>query len=294
MDKATLESFVAVAELLSFSKAAEKMHITQPAISKRIANLESLLASELFIRQGKDIQLSYSGQVFLQHAQNILQAISDSQIAVHNTKTQVAGTLTVGISHHIGLHRMPNTLKTFSDSFPDVQLQLQFIRSEEAPALILSDELELAIVTLPDTTPERIQIQTLWNDPLQLVVSGSHELAKLQNHQPIHIELLSQHNAILPNFDTYTGKIIQQVFQQQRVGIKHYIETNNLETIRMMTAIGLGWSVLPRSMLNKQLQGLILEGNIRIPNRKLGIMQRESRVISTAAQAFINTLKQEV
>lgn len=290
MDKTTLESFVTIAELRSFSKAAEKLHITQPAISKRIANLEQQLNSYLFIRDNKNIELSYSGQVFLQHAQAILQAMRDSQIAVQNTKTQIAGNLAIGISHHIGLHRMPSILKTFTDSFPDVHLQLRFITSEEAAGLIQADELDIAIVTLPETAPEKVLITTLWQDPLQIVVAGNHELTKQLDEHRISIAKLSQYPAILPSFDSYTGQLIQPLFKNTPI-IRH-IETNNLETIRMMTIIGLGWAVLPRSMLNKQLQGLSLENTIRLPSRKLGIMQRATKITSRSAQAFIHTLQQ--
>lgn len=289
MDKTSLESFISVAELRSFSKAAEKLHITQPAISKRIASLEQQLGSKLFIRDSKQIELSYSGQVFLPHAHAILQAMRDSQIAVQNTKTQIAGNLAVGISHHIGLHRMPSILKTFTDNFPDVHLQLRFITSEEAASLIQSDELEIAIITLPEKAPDKIQATILWQDPLQIVVAGNHELTEQLIDHRISIEDLSRYPAILPSFDSYTGQLIQPLFQHTPI-IRH-IETNNLETIRIMTTIGLGWAVLPRSMLNSQLQGLGLAGDLRLPSRKLGIMQRESRIISSPAQAFIQTLK---
>lgn len=290
MDKTTLESFVAIAELGSFSKAADKLYITQPAISKRIANLEQLLNSDLFIRDNKSVELSYSGQVFLQHAQTILQAMHDSQIAVQNTKTQIAGNLSIGISHHIGLHRMPSILKTFTDNFPDVHLQLRFITSEEAAGLIQADELDIAIVTLPETAPEKVAITTLWQDPLQIVVAGNHELTKQLDDHRISIAKLSQYPAILPSFDSYTGQLIQPLFKNTPI-IRH-IETNNLETIRMMTIIGLGWAVLPRNMLNNQLQGLSLTNSLRLPSRKLGIMQREAKIISNSAQAFIDTLQQ--
>lgn len=290
MDKTTLESFITIAELRSFSKAANKLHITQPAISKRIANLEQQLNSQLFIRDNKNIELSYAGQVFLQHAQAILQAMRDSNIAVQNTKTQIAGNLSIGISHHIGLHRMPSILKTFTDNFPDVHLQLRFITSEEAANLIQTDELDIAIVTLPETAPDKVQITTLWQDPLQIVVAGNHELTKQLDEHRISIAKLSQYPAILPSFDSYTGQLIQPLFKNTPI-IRH-IETNNLETIRMMTTIGLGWAVLPRSMLNNQLQGLSLENNLRLPSRRLGIMQREAKIISSSAEAFIHTLQQ--
>lgn len=291
MDKAALESFVAVAELRSFSKAAEKMHITQPAISKRIANLETQIASELFIRQGKDIQLTPNGQIFLTHAQQIINAINDSLTAIQNNQSKITGTLKLGISHHIGLHRIPNTLKRFSENHPDVHLQIKFVTSEEAIKLVSNDELEIAVTTLPNHAEPNITTIELWSDPLQFVISSRHELAKQFLNQRPTLAELSQQPAILPNLNSFTGKIIRDVLQQQNTPINHHIETNNLETIRMMISIGLGWGVLPRTMINNQLQGFMLNEEQQIAARKLGLIHHNNRIKSNAAKAFISTIQ---
>lgn len=293
MDRTSIESFILTAELSSFSKAAEKMHITQPAISKRIANLEKQLGSELLSRSNKEVQLTAAGIVFLQHARQLIAAMNDCQIAIQNTQEHIAGNLKVGISHHIGLHRLPPYLKVFTDTFPQVHLQIQFITSEEASELIQNDQLEIALITLPASTPTKMHMQNLWPDPLQIVVSGKHALAKQQHQNRLTLEELSQHPAILPSFDSYTGQLIEQLFTEHDVSINHYIETNNLETIRMMTSIGLGWTVLPRSMLNKQLQSLILQPDIRLPSRSLGFIHHQSRILSRAANAFLQTLSKQ-
>src|SRR5690554_842328 len=293
MDRTSIESFILTAELGSFSKAAEKLHITQPAISKRIANLEKQLGSELLLRSNKEVQLTSAGVVFLQHARKLIAAMNDCQIAIQNTQEHIAGNLKIGISHHIGLHRLPPYLKLFTDTFSQVHLQIQFITSEEASELIQNDQLEIALITLPATTPAKMHMQSIWTDPLQIVVSGKHPLAKQQQQKHLSLQELSLHPAILPSFNSYTGQLIQQLFTQHGVDINHYIETNNLETIRMMTSIGLGWTVLPRSMLNKQLQSLILEHSIRLPSRNLGFLRHQSRILSRAASAFLQTLSKQ-
>ena len=290
MDRASLESFILVAEHQSFSRAAELQHITQPAISKRITNLEKLFDAQLLARHNKAVQLTHSGAVLLQHAHKLIEAMNDCQTAVRNTRQKIAGNLKLGVSHHIGLHRLPTFLKMFADIFPQVQLQIRFIDSEEAVPLIHSGTLELAIITLADKPPAFIQQQTIWHDPLHFVVSGDHDLALRNTDRPTSLAELSDCPAILPGSNTQTGQLIRALFQRHGLEINHYIETNNLETIRMMTSIGLGWTVLPRTMLNKQLQGLILDQSIRPPTRKLGYLHHRSRVISAAAEAFINTL----
>lgn len=293
MDRASLESFILVAENRSFSRAAEQQHITQPAISKRIHNLETLLGAQLLMRQHKTVQLTHSGTIFLQHAHRLIEAMNDCQTAIRNTRQKIAGNLKLGVSHHIGLHRMPAFLKMFATIFPDVQLKIRFIDSEEAPSLIQSGALELAIATLPDTPPTHIYQQTIWDDPLHFVVSGDHPLAQLNARQRLSLADLCPHAAILPGNNTHTGQLVQQLFRDQQLSLEHFIETNNLETIRMMVSIGLGWAVLPRTMLNNQLQGLILDQQTKIPARRLGLLHHHSRVLSTAAEAFIQTLQSQ-
>lgn len=291
VDKTSLESFILIAEYHSFSRAAEKLHITQPAISKRIANLESQLNTSLLVRNNKDVQLTQSGHIFLQHARKLIEAMNDCQTAVRNIQPTVAGNLKIGISHHIGLHRLPEFLKSFTDTFPEVHLQIRFITSEEATTLIQGDELEIALTTLPQEAPAKIHMQNLWPDPLHIVVAGNHPLAQQQSGTRLSLQTLSQYPAILPSFNTYTGQLIQQLFSEQKLTINHYIETNNLETIRMMTSIGLGWTALPRTMLNNQLQSLILTQDIRLPCRNLGYLHHHARILSSAASAFIQTLQ---
>ena len=290
MDRASLESFMLIAELHSFSRAAEQQHITQPAISKRIANLESILGTRLLTRHKRQIQLTHSGQVFLHHARALIEQMNDCQTAVQNTRQKIAGKLKLGVSHHIGLHRLPDFLKMFTDAFPDVQLQLRFINSEAAIGMIQTAELEIALTTLAEKPPATIYQQTVWQDPLHFVVSGSHALTAINDRKKLTLEMLCGHPAILPDKESHTGQIIHRLFRQHDLTINHFTETNNLETIRMMTSIGLGWTVLPRTMLNRQLQGLILENKTPGLKRQLGYVHHKSRILSNTAQAFLHTL----
>ncbi len=283
MDKTSLETFLILAREQSFSRTAEKMNITQPAISKRIANLELSLNSQLIDRIGKKTSLTHSGIVLQQHAKQLLQSMHDCQTAINNIEGQIEGTLKIGVSHHIGLHRLPPSLKKFSNQYPDVQLKIQFVDSEKAYQLINDGELEIALATLSPTKNKHIYQQTIWNDPLTFVVSGDHPLASEQN---IQLQTLASHPAILPSSNSYTGQLVEQLFKQHDCKINYHIETNYLETIRMMVSVGLGWAVLPRTMLNRQLHGLHIN-NTQL-TRQLGYLFHRNRTLSNASRAFIN------
>lgn len=289
MEKTSLETFIKVAEEASFSKAAEKLYITQPAISKRIANLEADLGTSLFERIGKTVQLTPSGEILLIRARQLLESMRDCKTEIQNLGENIEGTLKLGVSHHIGLHRLPPYLKHYSQAYPKVQLKIHFIDSEQAHPLIQSGELEIALTTLGQKKIDHIHQETIWKDPLTFVVSDNHILAKMNEIKLLELKDLAQFPAILPGNTTYTGQLIQKLFLQENETINYHIETNYLETIKMMVSIGLGWAVLPRTMINKELRGLQM--NINNLSRNLGYMIHQSRTTSNSTSALIKTLK---
>ena len=132
MDTLALESFVAVADEGSFSRAAERLFVTQPAVSKRISGLEEDLGVALFDRLGRQLSLTEAGSTLLVSARRILSDIADSRDAIHSLGDQVAGRLRLATSHHIGIHRLPPVLKAFTQRYPNVALDLLFLDSELA------------------------------------------------------------------------------------------------------------------------------------------------------------------
>ncbi|MDH5778224.1 MAG: LysR family transcriptional regulator, partial [Gammaproteobacteria bacterium] len=132
MDLNNLTTFVAVAETGSFSQTSEQLFLTQPAISKRIAALEDELGTSLFDRIGRSVSLTEAGQALLPRAHKILLEVEDSRRAISNLSGNISGKLSIGTSHHIGLHRLPPVLRQFNIAYPDVELDIHFMDSEEA------------------------------------------------------------------------------------------------------------------------------------------------------------------
>jgi len=288
MDFANLQAFIAVAEQHSFSLASQQLFLTQPAISKRIAALESELGTPLFDRIGRQVQLTEAGKALLPRARQILQELEDSRREIRNLSGKIAGRLSLGTSHHIGLHRLPGVLRTYTRDYPEVELDLQFMDSEQVCRDVLHGELELGVVTLPLSPPTELKTQPVWADPLAVVVSADHPLAHNTN---VTTAMLLEYPAILPMRGTFTRELVEQAFQ--RADSDHALQvklaTNYLETIKMMVSIGLGWSVLPRTMLSKELYA------VHIPQlelqRQLGVVWHAGRTLSNAASAMLSCLQ---
>ena len=237
LDTQALTAFVAVAETGSFSEAAERLFITQPAVSKRIALLESQLDTRVFDRIRKKVFLTEAGNELLPRARTILQSLKDARQAVHDLGGDISGKLAIAFSHHIGLHRLPPYLKQFSSQHHDVNLDISFEDSEQAYNTVLEGAVELAVITLsPEQHPDIIETP-LWHDPLVFVCSQDHPLHLRDN---VTLEELSSMDAIHPGQNTYTGKIVNQLFTQRGIAFKSSMTTNYLETIKMMVSIGLG------------------------------------------------------
>lgn len=292
MDSTTLKTFVTIAELGSFSMAAEQLHLTQPAISKRIASLEQELETRLFDRISRQITLTEAGRILYQRAHHILQELDDSRREIANLAQHVSGRLTIATSHHIGLHRLPPVLKTYVASYPDVELDIRFMDSEAACYAVQHGDLELAIVTLPLEYSDEIKTKVIWQDPLSLVIGPTHPLRRLlkstNGKHALRLEELLTYSAILPGETTFTRQLIMNALQDQTSKLKVGMSTNYLETIKMLVSVGLGWSVLPQSMIDKDLLAVSVRG-FQL-KRQLGIVWHASRTLSNACHAMIRTV----
>lgn len=286
MEIAELKAFVAVAESGSFSQAAIQLYLTQPAISKRISLLESTLNCQLFDRIGRQVLLTEAGRDLLPRANRILLEMEDMRRALSNLSGEVCGTLKIGTSHHIGLHRLPPVLKNFSRMYPEVTLDIQFIDSEMAFDLVMHGKLELGIVTLPPDDNGGLKNISIWQDPLAFMVAADHPLASKKN---LTLQSLAGYPAILPSMSTFTRRIVEGLFQEHDLRINVPISTNYLETIKMMASIGLGWTVLPATMLDDDVKALPIK-SVAL-DRTLGVVYHPGHSLSNAAKAVLDLLQ---
>ena len=285
MDESQLQAFVAINKHGSFTAAANSLHLTQPAISKRVAALELQLGSPLFDRVGRNARLTDTGHKLLPLAENMLISFSNIRKAADNMKQEIAGSLSLGTSHHIGLHRLPPVLRQYTKLYPDVELALHFVDSEDGVKGVESGLLEMAIITLPTNTPKSLTATRVWDDPLALVVGKMHALASKDS---VDVEELAKHEAILPGVNTYTRTLLEEKLALTGYKLRIGLSTNFLETNKMMASIGLGWTIIPETMLDKTVVKVgIKKIDLR---RKLGYVTHDDMTLSNATKAMIGLL----
>jgi len=286
MDIAALQAFVEVADHQSFSEAAETLYLTQPAVSKRVAQLERELGARLFDRIGRRISLTNAGSELLPRARRLINDARDLKRLVSDLSGEVRGRLVMGTSHHIGLHRLPPALKRYTEQFPKVELDIRFMDSEAACRAVETGDLELAIVTLPPEQPPNLHLQTVWDDPLAFMVGLDHPLA---NRTKVKLTELLTYPAVLPGTTTYTRGILEQAVRGAGIELNVAMATNYLETLHMLVATGLGWSLLPATVLNDEVRELKVEG-MQL-SRQLGAVTHQKRSLSNAASEMVRTCK---
>ena len=287
MDIQNIRAFLMVAEMRSFSRAAEKLFITQPAISKRISTLEFALDCQLFDRLGKSVHLTQAGEALIPSYQRIVSELAETQRIISNLRTEVSGHLKFGTSHHIGLHRLPPVLRQYTRKYPKVELDIQFMDSEQASALILKGSIELALITLPDAVEKPLTTIPVWSDPMECVVAKDHILA---NQDQITRQQLAEHGVLIQSHSTHTRNIIDHALELDE-NTNIIMESNYLETIKAMIQNGLGWGVLPQSMIDNSLHQLKIKG-VRM-HRQLGFLLHELRTLSSPANALLDTLRSQ-
>ncbi len=296
MDTQSLQAFISVAETESFSIAAQRLHLTQPAVSKRIANLEEALDVQLFDRLPRKAILTPAGEALLPKARHIMTELMDIKTELASLSGDVSGTLRIGTSHHIGLHHLPHLLRQFHTAYPKVKLALQFLGSEAACEALALGELDIAFATLPLSEHPKLDMQAVWRDPLKFVCAHTHPLTKIKRPS---FKDLSQHEAILPEANTVTFEIIESAFKKEGVSLQTALPSRHretismmssyMETIKMMASVGLGWAVLPEHMaLDKDL--IQLKVSPKSLYRELGVLQRKGKTLGTAGRAFLAIL----
>lgn len=281
MNLAAFEAFIKVMETGSISMAADLLFITQPAVTKRIHSLEEYFGVKLFESAGRGVQATHAAHSLLPKVKNWLNELGDIHHTLSHEQEQVQGKLKIGTSHHIGLHHLPQHLRNYVQKFPDVTLDVHFVDSEQAHEQVLAGDLELAFLTLPPQGDERLSYVTIWNDPLVFVAAPFHPLAQKKH---LSLEDLVQYPSLLPASQTYTTQITLAEFEKQKVKPKITMSNNPLESIRMLVSIGLGWSVLPKTLLNQELQ--LLDINVQM-QRQLGMVWHPGRTQSRAVQELV-------
>jgi DNA-binding transcriptional LysR family regulator len=281
-----LATFRAIKQAGNITQAAQQLGITQPAVSKRLAALEMMLGKQLFYRIGSGLVLTVAGEILSPASEKILKLSADTTAEIQSLGTFLSGKLEIACSHHIGLYRLPQILAEFKSNFPSVNLQFHFTESQQAYQQVKLGVVDVALLTLPESTDEQIIQELIWDDKMEIMIAKKHPVLKATELN--NVQKLLQVPAIFTDDADFTRLRLEQKFLKYQLNKSNNIGINNLELIRMLIESEQGWGVLPITMRNHKLTSIKLTGMVF--KRPLGFAYNKQRPLSKTAEEFINIL----
>jgi DNA-binding transcriptional LysR family regulator len=285
VELSTLRVFMTVANERSFSRAAEKLARTQPAVSLALQRLESELGEKLLDRSAKDVVLTDAGRTVLEYARRFQNLESELDNSIAELRDHSAGRLVIGANESTGLYLLRH-IERYRRMYPKVKVQVRRSFSSRIPAEIVDGNLELGVISY-QPRDERLQSRVIFTDSLAFVVSPKHRLAK-RREVPISElgdEIFVAHNVLSPYRD-----IVLRAFQERGVRLNMDIEMPTVEMIRWMVEENQGVAFLPRMCVDQEIAEKRLVA-VRVPEveveRKIYLVQPSRRAVSYAADAFL-------
>jgi DNA-binding transcriptional LysR family regulator len=245
---AQVEAFVEVARLRSVSRAAEALHVTQPALTARIQGLERALETTLFARTARGMRLTEAGEAFLPFARRALETLSDGRRAIDSVERGGAGRLSVGAAPAVSTYVLPTVLKRFSEIHPRIAVSVRTGHSEEIVDLVLREQVDVGLVR--GLRHPEIASTPLYEDRLVLVVEPSHRFAAERS-----IELVEIGREQLVLFDRTSSyhEVTSALFRRAGVVPAGVMELDNIEAAKKMVQEGFGVALLPHTAVASEL-----------------------------------------
>jgi DNA-binding transcriptional LysR family regulator len=285
MDFDQLITFVAVAELGNFSRAAEKVLRTQPAISAQVRKLEEENNARLFDRTKKSVTLTPAGERFLEYARQLLALRSEALQVVADTGTDVRGVLSIGANETTFLYVLPELLSQYRAEHPEVRISVYRNFSHKVLQKVEDNVAELGVVTMPVRSSSLVVIP-IFRDPLVWIVSSKSPLAKQTD---LTLRDLAHQNLILHKVGSLR-RIMEKQLRPFRPQLKVTMELTSTEMVKKFVAAGLGVSMISEAFVQQEIRDgriTILRPPAETMYRELGLVYRDSRSLSRAANAFL-------
>jgi DNA-binding transcriptional LysR family regulator len=288
MELHALQVFLTVATEKSFSRAAEKLFRTQPAVSLAIQRLEQELGEKLIDRSGKDLILTDAGRNVLEYARRFQSLHQELDNSLAELRDNSAGRLTIGANESTALYLLQH-IEKYRELYPKVKVQIRRSLSSKIPNELLDGNLELGMISY-DPGDERLKSKVIYTDSLAFVVSPKHRLA---HKKTVPLGELGQETFIAHNVLSPYRDVVLREFQSHKVPLRMDVEMPTIETIRKLVQNNVGVAFLPRMCVEQEIQqGLLSEVKVKEMHveRKIRLIYPTRRALSHAAKAFLEVV----
>lgn len=273
-----LAVFVKVAEKQNFSRAAEELHMTQPAVSQYIQALERTMGTTLLERSNKYVRLNKAGEIVYHHAKEILGLYSRMNDLIDDLTNKASGPLSIGASYTFGEYVLPYLIAKMQKEYPLVSPKITIGNTKEIAELILAKQLDVGIVE-GHYDNKRLLIEPFANDSMSVVASPQNRLAQMDGEVPI--SELEKETWIVRENGSGTREAVDKMFKQYHIAPKKCLEFGSTQIIKEAVEAGLGISLLSNWAIRKELS----LGTLNIIKAKDLVIKRDfSTVLSSPFQ----------
>ena len=294
MELHTLQVFATVVAERSFSRAAEKLYRTQPAVSLAVQRLETELGDKLIerdMRGAKDLVLTEAGRTVYDYARRFANLADELRDALAELRDLSAGRLVIGANESSTLYLLPH-IERYRARHPKIKVQVRRSRSSRIPTELLEGELELGVASY-DPGDDRLATKVIYTDALAFIVSPRHRLAR---RRTVSITELGKETFIAHNVVSPYRELVLREFRRHKIPLNMDVEMPTLETIRRLVQDGEGVAFLPRMCVQKDVEtGAVRELAVRELDveRKVRLLYAKGRTLSHAARAFLDLVHTE-
>ncbi len=289
MDLFQLETFLAVAEERSFSRAAARLHRTQPAVSQAVAKLETELGEILLERSSRDGTLTAAGEVLREYALKLLNLRNDAATALTELRELHRGRLNLAANEYTCLYLLP-LLDEYRRQNPRIKVAVQRALASRIPDEVLMHAVEIGVLSFKPDDPQ-VQSIVVYRDELSFVVNPKHPLARARE---VSIRQLGEQSFIAHNIPSPQRQKVIQTFRRHRTPLTMNVELPSLEAIKRFVEMGNGVALVPGLTVKNELASGSLV-RIHVPElgieRKLRLVYRKHASLSHAAVAFLKIVE---
>lgn len=287
-----LRGFCEIAREGSFTRAADKLFLTQPAISLQLKALEEELGESLFERRRGGVRLTQAGQVLYGHARQVLAQLSQAREEISSLREVLKGRLAIGTSDTNCTYVLPEVLRRFKERHPLVELDIRNKMSPEVVRLVQDGEVDFGLATLPIKHRDLVA-EELFSRQDVLICPPEHPLAG--KRQVRLQDLVTQPLLVLEQGST-TRRLLEEAFHQAGLVLRPGMNLGSIEVLKRFVAIGLGIALVPEvavaeEVATRQLAAVRVRG---LAPRAVGLVERRGRRRSPAAAAFVELLREQL
>ena len=285
MELYSLQVFLTVATEKSFSRAAEKLLRTQPAVSLAVQRLEQELGEKLIDRSGKELVLTDAGSTVIEYARRFQSLQQELDNSLAELRDNSAGRLVIGANESTTLYLLRH-IERYRELYPKVKVTVRRSLSSRIPNELLDGNLELGVISY-DPSDERLKSKVIYSDSLAFVVSPKHRLA---HRKTVSIEDLGSETFIAHNVVSPYREVVIRTFRERKVPLGIDVEMPTIDTIRKLVQNNLGVAFLPRMCVEQEIEQKTLR-EVRVKQmhleRKIRLVYPTRRGLSHAATAFL-------